>query len=140
MKKIIVILVISFLVLSCASTPPIDIDSADIIVKQWVAGLKEKNIDTLMDTYWEEAVFTFIPPDGDHIILTGSEEIRAGQEGGFVDRPEINIQFDAAEIEFNGFQLTYTLIVEFPDIDLINILELEKRGDEWRIINQIVEF
>ena len=65
MKKIVVLFVISLFIISCVSGPPSYIDSIDKLVKNWAYGLEEKDIDTLMDTYWPEAVFTFIPPEGD---------------------------------------------------------------------------
>ena len=139
MKKIAILIIISVIILSCVSGPSSVGESVDKVVENWASGLKDKNIDKLMDTYWPEAVFTFIPPNGDSMVLNGSDEIRSGQEGGFVDRPEINIVVDSSEHSKTGSTITYTVNVEFPNAVLINTLELEQRDTEWRIITQTVK-
>ena len=138
MKKIVILIIVSVIILSCVSEPASKGKSVDKVVENWAAGLKDKNIDQLMETYWPDAVFTFIPPNGDSMVLNGSDEIRSGQEGGFVNRPEINILVDTAEHSKTGSTITYTINVESSDVVLINTLELEQRDNEWRIINQTV--
>jgi len=122
MKKIVVLFLISLFIISCVSGPPSNIDSIDKLVKNWAYGLEEKDIDTLMDTYWPEAVFTFIPPEGEEMVT------------------KLIVRVDTAEREKTGSTITYTLFVETSDFALTIILELENRGNEWRIIRQIVKF
>lgn len=92
MKKIVVLFLISLFIISCVSGPPSNIDSIDKLVKNWAYGLEEKDIDTLMDTYWPEAVFTFIPPEGEEMVVSGIDEIRSVQMGSMEDPTKLIVR------------------------------------------------
>ena len=139
MKKLLLI-VIPFLFFSCASTPSSVFKATDKVVGDWATGLQDKKIEILMTTYWPDAVFTFFPLEGDKMILTGSEQIRSGQSGSMESPETPVINLDSALRRMENGVITYTVPVEFPDFTLTNILELEERHGEWKIINQTVEF
>ena len=82
--------------LKCVSGPSSDTDSTDRLVKNWAHGLEEKDIDVLMDTYWPEAEFTFIPPEGDQMLVSGSEGIRSVQMGSMEDPTKVIVRVDTA--------------------------------------------
>jgi len=141
MKKF-ALLIVSVMVLffSCTSVPVSNKTSADDVLTKFASGLENKDIGLLMEAYWPEAVFTFIPPEGAKMILNGIDEIRDGQLGGMKNTTPFKVRIDTAKKEELGSSITYTVLVEYPDNALTNILELEKRGNEWKIIRQVVKF
>ncbi len=140
MKKAVLSTLVSLFIVSCVSGPSSYVESTDKVVNNWARGLEEKDIDTLMDTYWPEAVFTFIPPEGEKNITSGSDGIRDLQINNMKNPAKVTVRVDTAKLEKTGSTVTYTILVELPDLAVTNSLELENRNNEWRIINQVVKF
>ncbi len=140
MKNLIVLFLIGFVLFSCVSGSISNEPSIDGVVENFAYGLENKDIDTLMNAYWPEAVFTFIPPEGEKMILTGSDAIKDAQKGNMESPAEVVVRLDTAKSEKYGMNVTYTIFVESDDLVLTNILEFEKRNNEWRIIKQVVKF
>ena len=140
MKKIVVMFLVSFFIISCVSGPSSNIESTDKLIQNWAHGLEAKDIDTLMDSYWPEAVFTFIPPKGEEQVTSGIDDIRSLQMENMKNPTKVTVRVDTAESKKIGSTITYTLFVEVKDLSITNILELENRGHDWKIIRQVVKF
>lgn len=137
MKKPLIILATVLLICSCATTggggSPID-----QTLNNFGRGLENRDIDLLMTAYWPEAVFEFIEPDGSPYFTEGQDAIREGQLAWFDNPMKLSVHTDKVIIKEDGNLLVCHVPVEFPDGILMNILELEERQGEWKIIYQIV--
>ncbi len=136
MKKIILLMLITLLSLSCMFSSMLP----EQVVTNFIEGLENQDIDLLMSAYHSDADFRFVAPDGSEDSYTGADEIRAAQLGGFEDQtltPEIRIM--DWEESTDKSKVTYYLVADFTEFELLNTLELTSEFYSWGILHQKVE-
>ncbi len=139
MKRMMVLFLSALVFLSCVSA--LYSLSSDDTVERWAASLERKDLDALMTTYWPDASLV-IPGDEDlEKAWNGSDEIRELQSGS-TGNPDVEmvVKLDSSQRNMNGNSAIYIIDVESGGAIIVNTLELEKRGNEWRIVYQTLAF
>ena len=138
--KTTVVFLAAVLLSGCLSAPSGEAPGLDEVVERWIKGLREENIELLMSTYWPEAELLMPQAEGGEQRLRGSGEIRRMQQSGF-DLPMSFSELRVAEADRQvaADKATVRIHVGGADWTNVNILELERRADEWRIIHQVLE-
>ena len=138
MKRFFYFFLSALVFLSCAST--LYSLSPDVTVERWAESLEGKDLDTLMTAYWPDAMLVIPGKDGMEQVWNGSAEIRELQSGS-TENPDMEmvVMLDSSQRIMDGDSAIYILDVQSGGAVIINTLELEKRDNEWRIINQTLE-
>jgi len=106
-------------------------------IREWVLSMENRDIDGVMDAYWEDAVVSFAG-DADS-VLEGKAAIR-DMQSGFIGNPDAVIDIDtsglSAESETDG---TYCEVVfDLGDFDMVNRFLMTERNGRWGIQEQTV--
>lgn len=141
MKKIIYFILPALLFAACVSGPSSSSADPDDIIERWAAALEGKDLDTLMTTYWPDAIVVLPGEDGSEDVWNGSDEIRELQSGS-TGNPDLKlgIRLDTSRRVMEGNTVIYAIDVEAGEAVIVNTLKLEKRDNEWRIVYQALEF
>ena len=132
--KWIVLIPIILIVTSCKTMP-----DAETTVVNWGEALVDGDIESLMDTYWDDAVMVFKNPDGDDVQIVGAEAIRESQSNWFQSRPAneaITVELRESKEEGDSVICKVILIAGGPEF--VNTLEMVSRDGEWKILRQVV--
>jgi len=141
-KSIVLILaaLAALLLAGCVSAPPAEAPGLDPVIHRWITGLHEEDIELIMSTYWPEAELFMPQAEGGEQLLRGSEEIRRLQQSGF-DLPMSwrDLRIVEVDRQVTRTSATVRLHVGGTGFTNLNTLDLQRRGDEWRIIYQVLE-
>ncbi len=112
---------------------------AETIVGDWSEALVNGDIDSLMDTYWDDAVMVFKNPKGDDTQLIGAEAIKNSQLNWFQSRQEnIALTVELMESEEQGDSIICKVLLSAEELEFVNTLEMVSRDGKWKIQRQIV--
>ncbi len=115
------------------------ISDAETIVGDWSEALVNGDIDSLMDTYWDDAVMVFKNPKGDDTQLIGAEAIKNSQLNWFQSRQEnIALTVELMESEEQGDSIICKVLLSAEELEIVNTLEMVSRDGKWKIQRQIV--
>jgi hypothetical protein len=127
---------------ACISAPPREAPALDRVVHRWITGLYEEDIELLMSAYWPEAEALGLGTQDEGAQLRqGREAIREMQLSAFEHPAHHDLHIVEVDREVERTSAVIRLHVVVPDLDLtiLNTLEFQRRGDEWKIIYQTVE-
>jgi hypothetical protein len=124
----------------CLSRPAAEAPGLDEAVGRWIKGLHDEDIELTMSAYWPEAELLMPHAEGGEQLLQGAEAIRGLQQSGF-DLPMSFGELMYTEVDRQvGFATaTVRIHVGAADWTNVNILQFQRRGEEWRIIHQVLD-
>jgi len=142
MKRVLGIVFMLSILCACISSPSGSGAGPDDVLGNWARGLEGRDLDLLMSAYWPDAEMVIKNPDGPENVFNGIDEIRQQQQTTVIDNPEskISVWLELDEEKINSVTVIRTLTVQVEDFRVINIMTMEKRGRDWKIIQQTIEF
>ena len=127
-----VFLILIFAACSSSSAP-------EAVASSWAQGLEQKDLEQLMETYFDDAEVVIVGPDGSETVFSGRREIEALQRGT-TDNPDIQLEIGLSETDIvaDGDEATCSVMVVSGEAELENVLELARREGEWQIQRQTI--
>jgi len=147
MQKNLLFAMAVLLVMACTIASAADVPKAqqeiDTLMERNRTSMAQKDIDMYMSTYWPDAEKVIVRPNGEDIIISGMDAIRANEEKAFGQSPIFKnfdeYRFSEPERAIVGSKATYIRHIKGRGLHLINQYDIVCRDGEWRIIRQVIE-
>lgn len=144
MKRVLLIIVIIMLVISCATKGPtkemvVFLESEEVI-ERWVGAVKSGNLDEAGDLYWDNAVLVIHSPECEPLKFVGRDRIvRQFEKSGVGMLNPDSIIADRIERIADSPESHPVFLVHFENSPNIQFLMLSNREGLWRIQKHTVE-
>jgi Ca2+-binding EF-hand superfamily protein/ketosteroid isomerase-like protein len=112
----------------------------DALMQGWIAALRSKNLNRMMEAYWPDAVRVVVQPGQPERRLRGVEEIRRQQREFFDGRAGFaELRYPEPERNVKGNNARFVYRVEGPGFRYVEHFVFSKKAGKWKIAEQILE-
>jgi Ca2+-binding EF-hand superfamily protein len=148
MKRVFLLAPVFLLILACSGMPPAERAGAgpearrqlQELMERWLAALQHRDLDLMIQAYWPEAERVVLQPGREEQHFRGLDAIREAQMHIFDREPQLRqLRYGEPHREIGPSRALYVYQVEGPGIRYRERFELERRGDRWGIILQVLE-